>query len=401
MAGSRSREVGPAAPEDVRLRGFPDRATLEDAQAWVDRHAGTLGAVDLPLGGASGRILAATLACPAPLPRADRAGIDGYAVRAADTVGASALGPLTLRLADPSTTVAAGAAALIAAGAALPAGADSILGFDSAQAAGPLLEVIAPVAEGAGVERAGQQLRAGAPLLPAGRRLGPADLALLASLGLSRLAVVAAPRVRLIVAGPKGGAGALDADGPMLGALVARDGGVPAAAASTDLRAALRTAPGACDLALVVGRTGTGADDEAPAALANAGRLERHGIALSPGGSAGLGAVGELPVLLLPGDPLACLAAYELLAGRLIRGLAGRGAALPHRLVEGALVRKLVSTVGVTELCQVRLVGDAVEPIGVAEFGGLAAATRGDGFVLVPAALEGYPPGARVTVHLH
>jgi molybdopterin molybdotransferase len=390
---------------DVRLRGFADRVPVEAAQAWVDGRAARLAGVEVGLDEAVGRVLAAPLAAAGDHPPAARAGTDGYAVRSADTFGASAYDPLPLALRDPATPSGAGRAALVTAGAPLPPWADAVLGFEAAQPAAGSVEAVAPVAEGTGIERAGQQVRAGAPLPCAGHVLGPRDVALLAEVGAHRVSVVARPRLRLVVAGPKGGAeagGARDAHGPMLRALVARDGGaVEGEEVPHGLRAALRHAlrSPAPDLVIVTGRTGTGPDDEGPAALAEAGRLEIHGVALRPGGSAGMGLAGAVPVFLLPGDPLACLFAYELLAGRLVRALGGRDPGLPHPAVEAEVGRKIVSAVGLVEICQVRLASGRVEPIGVADFGGLAAAARADGFVVVPAALEGYAPGTRVIVH--
>ena len=152
---------------------------------------------------------------------------------------------------------------------------------------------------------------------------------------------------------------------------------------------------------LVAGRTGTGADDEAPPALAKLGELAIHGIALRPGGSTGMGLSGATPVLLLPGDPLACLCAYELLAGRLIRNLAGRSPELPHPVQMAKVGRKIVSAIGFVDLCRVRLVDGCVEPVASVEFGGLASAVRADGFLVIPAPLEGYAPGTEVKVHLY
>jgi molybdopterin molybdotransferase len=384
--------------EDVRLRGFRDRATLEEALAWVDARGVTLGAVEVPLEEAGGRVVAAAVVAAKDMPEVVRAGIDGYAVRAADTVGASPYNPLSLRLELPG----AGGAVLVAAGCALPSWADAVLGFDAAQESGSAVEAVAAVAEGAGVEPAGQGMRAGAPALRAGGGLGPRELALLGALGLVRVGVVARPRVGLVVAGPKDAPGECDANGPALRALARRDGGIVEKAEGRDLRAALRLAlGGAPDVVLVSGRTGTGPDDEAPLALAECGRLELHGVALRPGGSVGMGVAGGVPVVLLPGDPLACLVAYELVAGRMVRRLAGHPPDLPHARTVAEVARKIVSAVGVVEVCQVRLSAAGVEPLGVAEFGGLGAAVRADGFVVVPAALEGYAPGARVTVHLH
>jgi molybdopterin molybdotransferase len=395
-----------AATGDVRLVGFADRVSVERAQAWVDLRSGRPAVAEVDLAQAAGRVPSAPLAAGAPYPPVDRAGEDGHAVRAADTVGASAYDPVLLRLQGADAPLAPRGAALVEAGAALPPGADAVLPFDAAQEAGSTLEVVAAVAEGAGIERAGQQLRAGAPLAGVTRPLRPHELGLLATAGVHRLQVVGRPRVRVVLSGAKAGLGARggDAHGPMLRALIERDGGVVEQGEATcDLRRDLHraaTAPGA-ELVIVTGRTGTGRDDEAPLALAEAGRLELHGIALRPGGSTGLGVVGARPVVLLPGDPLACLCAYELLAGRLVRRLAGRDPGLPQATCLAELERKIVSAVGFVEVCQVRLAAGRAEPLGVLESGGLPSAVRADGFVIVPAPLEGYPSGARVTVHLY
>jgi molybdopterin molybdotransferase len=392
------------ASDDVRLRGFADLATLASAHAWIDARVTPPAAEAVGVGDGVGRVLAAAVVAAGDHPPAARAGADGFAVRSADVAGATAYDPVPLRLAGGAGPLGPSATALVAAGAPLPAGADAVLGFDGAQPSGPgLVDAVVAVAPGAGVDRAGQQLRAGALAAAAGRVLAPRDAALLATLGLARVSVAARPRVRLAVLGPKE-PGAVDAHGAALGALVARDGGeleaLPVGGPPADALARALRAP-APALVLVTGRTGTGPDDDAAPALAAAGELALHGIALRPGGSAALGAAGGVPVALLPGDPLACLVAYELLAGRLVRQLAGLGPGLPHATRELEVRRKLVSAVGFVDVCQVRIVDGQVEPLGVAEFGGLAAAARADGFVVVPAPLEGHAPGARVTVHLY
>jgi molybdopterin molybdotransferase len=106
-------------------------------------------------------------------------------------------------------------------------------------------------------------------------------------------------------------------------------------------------------------------------------------------------------VVLLPGDPLECLCAYEMLAGRMIRRLAGRPPELPYAVVEAVVGRKIVSMIGVVDVCRVRLEDGKVEAIGTAESGGLASAVRADGFVVIPAPLEGYAPGSRIRVYLY
>ena len=271
--------------------------------------------------------------------------------------------------------------------------------FDATQLTGRVLEIFSTPAAGSGVERRGQQLRAGAALFEARRILRPQDVGLLRSLGIDRVRVLRAPRVRLVIAGPKkfsDSPSSADAVGPMLRGLIERDGAQAEIVISPEPRSEAIgqaiAAPGA-DVILVAGRTATGPDDEAPLALANVGELAMHGIALRPGGSTGMGVCGKAPVLLLPGDPLAALCAYELLAGRLIRSLGGRSPELPHCVRVAEVGRKIVSAIGFVDLCRVRLVEGRVEPVGSAEFGGLVSSALADGFVVVPAPLEGYAPG--------
>lgn len=398
----------PARCVDVRLCGFSERASVAEAVAWLDAHP-ALRAETIASEEACGRVLQAPLTAGADLPASDRAASDGYAVRSRETIGAGAYNPIPFTLQAADGPLAPSAAALVNAGAPLPHGADAVLGFAAAHRSGPLVEAVAAVAQGVGVERRGDDLRSGAPILDAGRELRAQDLAILAAIGLERVQVVRRPRVRILVAGPKCSEGRSppDTNGPMLRALVARDGGdadttrLPGGGA--ELAGAIARslpAPGA-DVVLVVGRTGTGADDDAPLALAHAGELALHGIALRPGGSTGMGRVGSVPVVLLPGAPLACLCAYELLAGRLVRRLAGRDPQLPHAVRRAEVRRKMISMVGFVDVCQVRLVHGGAEPLGSADDGGLASAVQADGFVVIPGPVEGHAPGALVDVHLY
>jgi molybdopterin molybdotransferase len=390
---------------DVRLRGFGDLVAFSVATGWVARHGSPLPAEEVAVPEAAGRVLAGPLGAPADLPPFDRVSEDGYAVSSAETIGAGTYNPILLEIREAQAAPRPGGAVLAAAGAPLPRGADAVVPFGEAQASGRTLEVLGSVAEGVGIERRGVQLRSGEALAPGGRALRRHDLAVLASLGVDRVSVVRRPRVKLVVAPAKGDAPtAPDANGPMLRALVERDGGIALPARSgADHRAALQEAMAAqgADLLLVAGRTGTGPDDDAPLALAGAGRLDLHGVAVRPGGSVGMGRAGALPVILLPGDPLACLCAYELFAGEMIRRMGGRDPRLPHPSLEAEVGRKIVSAIGFTEVCQVRLVDGRVEPTGSTGSGGIASALRAAGFVVVPAPLEGYPPGTRVLVHLH
>jgi molybdopterin molybdotransferase len=397
-----------------RQRDPSRRARLDEVAAWIDACTAALGAEEVPLARAAGRAFARDVAAAADLPACDRAAADGFALNADETVGASAYNPLPFRLVETAAGVAAGCAVRVESGDPLPAGADAVVRLEHAAAdAAGAVAVIAPVFAGSEVERAGSHAARGHTLVGAERRLGPGDVGLLAAAGLDRVAVVARPRVRCLiyadrVAGPGGGRApgvVHDANGPMLAALVERDGGVVAdrRVVARD-REALRDAlalPGA-DLVLVAGGTGPGPGDEAAAALAAAGELAMHGVALRPGETAGAGRVSGVPVFLLPGAPAACLWAYELIAGRALRRLAGFPAELPFPALTLSVARKIVSEIGMAEVCPVRRTGDGVvEPVVPFAEAGLGAAAQADGFVLVPEASEGYPQGAPVTVHLY
>jgi molybdopterin molybdotransferase len=402
-----SRSGGDQRATDIRHKGFTDRVSLGAAINWLDAHPPNPAAEEIPVTAAAGRNLSRAVRAGEDVPPIDRAAADGYALRAADTVGAGDYNPLPLTRQALGAALSPGAAMAIVAGAALPSGADAIVPFEQAQATETAVEVFAAAAEGALVDRRGQELRAGTSLLEAGRILRPQDVALLALLGIDHVAVVRPPRLRLVIAGAKSladGKTARDADATLLRALIARDGGtVESVILGASRRDAIREAiiASGADAVVVAGRSGAGEDDEATLALNSAGRLAIHGIAMRPGGSLGMGTVGDVPVLLLPGDPLACLCAYDLVAGRLVRHLAGRDRRLPYATREAEIGRKIVSAIGVADLCRVRLVDGRAELIASVETGGLASAVRADGFVLVPEPLEGYAPGVRVTVHLY
>ena len=398
-------------PPDVRLVGFANRTPLRDALAWIDAHAGVVVSETIAIEDAAGRISAAPVISRMDWPNADRAGVDGYAMRAADSEGAGDYNPLPLTLADMRSTEALppGSVSLATTGTPLPSGADAILPFEAAHQSGPgMLDVSAPVARGTGVDRRGSELGAETEAVAGSKRLRPQDIALLAGIGATRVAVLRKPLVRLVVAGPK--AAEPDALTPMLRALIARDGGIGESAPSASRRdddqttlaqAVVRSIAGA-DLVLVAGRSGTGLDDEAPLAITQAGgTLDMHGIALRPGESAGLGLIGDVPVLLLPGAPLACLVAYDVLAARTVRRLAGFPLSLAYPVVDATLDRKIVSAIGFTDLVRVRMARGRAAPLGSADQGGLASAVRADGFVIVPETSEGYPPGSSVRVHLY
>jgi molybdopterin molybdotransferase len=383
--------TAPPGP-DVRLLGFATRATFATAHSWIEQYTRVLAPETISVPYAAHRVLAAPVCSRVDRPDAGRAARDGYAVLASDTEAAESYTPLLLRLTDGVAWQPGGAIA-IASGTPMPPGTDAVLPFEVTAKHDAALAVMAPVAPGSGVRSRGSDIQAGCDILATGRRLRPGDPAFLAVLGITAVDVVRRPTAAVLVIGSK--TDETDLLGPMLLALIAQDGGLGRdAPAQATLPDAITHAASNADLVIVAGRSGSGADDDAaPALLAAGGTLALHGIALQPGESTGLGLLGTTPVLLLPGEPLACLAAYEMVAARAVRRLSGLSE--PVLLPAVPLGRKIVSTIGVVELVFVQLHDGHATPL-VAD--GLAA-VRADGYVVVPDTSEGFAAGSLVPFH--
>jgi molybdopterin molybdotransferase len=404
---------------DVRMRGFRDRTEVADACALLDARLRPLGTEAIDLHAAGGRVLASEVVAEAPVPAFDRSAMDGYALRGEETFGAGAYNPLEFEVVGQAlpgrpfaAEVAAGQAVRIMTGAPMPRGADAVLPAEAAEEVGGRLRVSEPIPPGRHVGRRGEDIEAGTVVLSAGRVLRPQDLGVLASLGAGTATVYRRPVVSLLVTGdellPCGsqprGFQIVDSNSVMLAALVRRDGGLPEQAQMVPdrfeaVRAALAAARG--DVILVSGGSSVGQEDHAPRALAALGELPVHGVALRPASPTGIGFLDGRPVFLLPGNPVSCLCAYDLFAGRAVRRLGGRSVEMPYRSARLPLARKIASAVGRVDYTRVRVVDGYAQPLATSGASALSSTTRADGFVLVPRDSEGYPEGQEVEVYLY
>jgi molybdopterin molybdotransferase len=296
-------------------------------------------------------------------------------------------------------------------GAPLPDGADAVLPVEMTEVRGETLSAQAAVSPAGHVGQVGEDIRSGSVLLKAPRLLRPQDVGVMASTGIGEVSVVRRPRVRIVVTGnellpvgtPPQPHKIFDSNGPMLAALITRDGGIvdnPGVVPDQPeaILAALRSD---ANIVLVSGGSSVGQEDHAPMLVAEHGELPIHGIAMRPSSPTGLGRIDGRLVVLLPGNPVSCLCAYDFYAGRAIRGLGGRSTDWPYRHRRFPLAHKIVSTIGRLEYHRVRLVEGQAEPMAVAGSSILSSTTRADGFVLVPPDSEGHPPGTVVEVYLY
>lgn len=401
------------------MRGFQDRTDVHEVEALLDRRVQRLAAEEVELHIAAGRVLAGDVTASVAVPPFVRAAMDGYALRGQETFGASAYNPLEFAVigeAFPGRpfagSVAPGQAVRIMTGAPVPEGADAVLQAEAAEERQGKVSVNEAVPPGRNVGQVGEDIAVSSIVLHAGRVLRPQDVGVLASIGASPVQVVRQPTVAVLVTGdellPYGsrpeGCRIVDSNSVMLAALVRRDGGLPQVAPIIpDRREAVRAAleQADADAVLISGGSSVGQEDHAPRVLAELGELAVHGVALRPASPAGVGFVSERPVFLLPGNPVSCLCAYDLFAGRAVRRLGGRSPELPYAAMTLPLARKLASAVGRVDYVRVQIQDGRVEPLATSGASILSSTTRADGFVLVPRDSEGAAAGELVRVYLY
>ncbi|MGH3758055.1 molybdopterin molybdotransferase MoeA [Actinophytocola sp.] len=377
---------------------------------------------DVPLAAALHRVPAEPVTAPDPLPGFARSTVDGYAVRAADTYGASDGLPSYVDLLgavrmgeEPTVAVRPGGCVAMPTGGVLPAGADAVVMVEyTAETMPGTIEITRPVAPGGGVVRADEDVAAGAELVPAGRPLRAPDLGLLAAAGVTNVAVHTRPRVAIISTGdevvppqvrsPAPGQ-VRDATAAALAGLVADAGGEPVLAGIVGdepgaLKARLTEVLPGSDLVVVSAGSSVGTRDETAGAVAAVGEIWCHGLAIKPGKPTLLADCGGIPLIGLPGNPLSALVVFGQVGTPLLWRLSGCQRPPPSPSARARLSRDLASAAGRLDVVQVTVRDGVAEPL----FGPsalLSVLTRADGYVLVPEPATGLDAGSEVEVVLY
>jgi molybdopterin molybdotransferase/putative molybdopterin biosynthesis protein len=385
----------------------------------------------VPLDAALGRVLATDVISPVDVPSFDRSNVDGFAVVAEDTFGASEEMPRTVAVAEetihtgivPATVIQPGMAAEIATGGMIPRGADAVVMVEHTEIDGRDLRIARAVTPGSGVSFAGTDITSGETVLRRGELLTSRDTGVLAAIGVATVDVWRKPAVGILSTGdeiiapgePMQPAKVYDSNAQVLVDAVRELGGEPKrfgitrddlAALRTTLQSALET----CDVVLLSGGTSKGAGDlsyRVAAELRDPG-IVAHGVALKPGKPICLAATGGRPVVVLPGFPTSAVFTFHEFVAPVLRLLAGRGAQ-ERTVVQGRLAVKVNSEIGRTEFLLVGLVETAgtdadgttlaAYPMGQGS-GSVTTFSRADGFATIGRHEEIVQAGTIVDVQL-
>jgi putative molybdopterin biosynthesis protein len=413
----------------ARQEQFLEVVSTEEARK---RFEGRLDLSRLPaehvaLAEALGRVLAADIAAPIDVPPFDRANVDGFALRAADTTGASDGAPKQLALNAEviacghaaKVEVGRGTATAIATGGVVPRGADAVVMIESTELidSGPAIELRRAVNPGQFISYAGSDIARGETLLRKGQVIGSREIGMLAACGLATADVVRRPRVAVLSTGDELIAlgeelrpgGVYDSNGAIIAAAVAEAGGEPVACGAfpddpVALEQAVRQALAGSDLVVLSGGTSKGAGDLSHRIVSRLGEpgILVHGVALKPGKPLCLAVAGGKPVVVLPGFPTSAIFTFHAFVAPVIRAHAG----LPPEAavtVEARVPVRIASEIGRKEFVLVSLIAGKRGPLAFPSAKGSGAVTsfsQADGFIEIDALASSLDAGttARVTL---
>jgi molybdopterin molybdotransferase len=404
----------------ARLKGFQKLTLIDDAlRKWLDvLQVKKCREVTVPLDEALNRVLARDIVAKEDLPRFDKSAVDGYALRAEDTTGATQFKPVTFNLTE-SKEIGSKQARQIWTGNPVPKGADAVVMIENTKRSDGELKVWVQLARGGNVSKKGEDVKKGENIIKAGTRLKPYHLALLSAMGNSEAKIVEKPRIAILATGNElAEVGSKPAENQifesnriMLSAMCHELGAEPVdlgiakddvAEIAEKLRIGLRS----CDAVITSGGTSVGGLDLVPDAVNNLGKpgVIVHGMALRPAMPTAIAALDGKPVMILSGNPVAAIIGFEVFARPLICKMLGMKKTEPRPMVNAVMTRKAATALGRRTFVRVRVTqknGEFLaEPVSARGSGAISTMTRGNGFVVVPENREGVTEGEVVTVRL-
>lgn len=403
----------------MRLKGFQKLTPVDEALRIFSNalRIKKPRAESVSLDSALNRVLAEPVVTREDLPRVDRSAVDGYAVMAEDTVGASQFKPKMLTLTDGNVITGKQARQLWT-GNPVPKGADAIVMLENTKQVGNQIEIWTPLAVCENVSRKGEDVKKGETALAFGIRLKPQHLGMLAALGITEAKVYERPKVAVLATGNElvevGSVRRLDqvfdVNRHVVSALCKELGAEPVdlGIVTDDFDEILdRLKDGlVVDMVITTGGTSVGGSDLVPEAVSKLGKpgVLVHGVAMRPAMPTALAVVEGKPVLVLSGNPVAAMFGFEVFARPTLSRLQGLAQDEARPTVEAMMSRKAAGALGRRTYLRVfvsrRGKGFVAEPISARGSGILSTMTRANGYVVIPENREGLREGETVIVHL-
>jgi molybdopterin molybdotransferase len=404
----------------VRLKGFQKLTLVEDAlQAFLNNlNIQPTSKTTVRTADALSRVLAEDITAKADLPRFDRAAMDGYAVRAEDTFGATQYKPRTFQF-TKEDTLTQNQTKQVWTGNPMPRNANAVAMLEDTETTKAKLEVWTPLTPGENVSKRGEDIQKDQTAIQAGTRLKPQHLGLIAALGETSLEVHEKLKVAIIATGNElAELGTrlqenqiYETNKLVLSALCQENGAEPldlgiAKDDINDIAERLRTALEKADLTLTSGGTSVGGADLVPDAVNNLGKpgIIIHGIAMRPGMPTALAAINQKPLIILPGNPVAAIIGFEVFARPLLARLQGLKHAELRPTVQAEMTRRTATTLGRKNYVRVNVQMKNgklyAEPISAKGSSMLSTLTRSNGYVIVPENREGLEKGEIVQVQV-
>jgi len=427
----RANAILDAVRRAARQEQFLEVVSAGEARRRFESHIdlAPLPAESVNLASTGSRVLAADVIAPVDAPPFDRSNVDGFAVRSADTAGASDGASKRFKLnaeviacgVAPKIEVSPGTATAIATGGVIPRGADAVVMIEQTELiedeAVPAIEVRRAVAAGQFVSYAGSDVARGETLLHKGTRVGSREIGMLAACGLAAIDVVRRPRVAVLSTGdelvapgePLRPGGVYDSNGAIIAAAVSEAGGEPVPFGAfpddeAELGKAMRAALETCDIVVLSGGTSKGAGDLSHRVVAQLGKpgILVHGVALKPGKPLCLAAIGTTPLIVLPGFPTSAIFTFHAFVAPIIRARAGLSPEAARRVSARVPVR-IASELGREEFVLVSLVAGSAGliafPTGKGS-GAVTAFSQADGFFAIDALASALDAGTECDVTL-
>lgn len=392
----------------MKEKGFKELTQVDEALESLLSKIDPLNRVkEVPLAQSGGRIVASPVTAPRSAPHYRRAAMDGFAVRASDTFGATESSPNRIELADSVRQVTA---VPVHTGGFVPGEADAVLKIEDTRKEGEKLAVYSSLAPGDNVSPVGEDVEQGDLLIDKGDEVQPSHLGLLRTLGVESVPVLEKPGVavlptgeELVSSGEEPGPGqTVQSNGIMVSESVRRWGGAPEekeilSDEPEKLVRGLDWGLEGSDVVAFTGGSSVGRRDRIVEVLEDRGEVLVHGVAIQPGKPVALAMVKDKPVIALPGYPVATLADAYFFLRPLLAHLNRRNT--EDSTVKAKLARKIHSKLGKLSLVRVAVEDGEATPVRVSGSGVLSSVTRSDGFVLVPEDSEGIAAGEEVELH--